>query len=208
MTKLEEQIKKSENLKSKLTEEILAIEGMSSPKTKHLLNNLCTNSSNWLEIGSYRGCTLIAAAYQNINTRIWAVDNFSQFDHQNTNKGILYGNIKKHVPSSNITFLNMDFKELSDSPNIRDNSLDVLFYDGEHTEQAQYDGLSITYKLMKDEFICLVDDWNFPEVEIGTLRAIKDLNLNVLEQYILPANFNGDVENWWNGLFVARMKKT
>ena len=55
---------------------------MSSSKVRHLINNLCSlNGTRYLEIGSYKGSTLIAAAKGNENAlaRLSAVDDFSQF---------------------------------------------------------------------------------------------------------------------------------
>ena len=56
---------------SKLTEEIMQIEGLTSRKVKSLLNNLCgLEDCSYLEFGTYKGATFCAAIYNNdINYR-------------------------------------------------------------------------------------------------------------------------------------------
>jgi hypothetical protein len=60
---------------------------------------------------------------------------------------------------------------------------------------------------MDDEFIYMCDDWNWPDVKNGTSRAIQSKNLSIVKEWDLPANGNGDLENWWNGLWVAILRK-
>ncbi len=50
---------------SSLTQQILNIDGMSSPKVRHFLNNLCSlPGTSYLEIG-WKGSTWISALYGN-----------------------------------------------------------------------------------------------------------------------------------------------
>ena len=70
------------NHKSNLDEDVLSINGMSSPKVRHLINNICSISgiSHYLEVGTWRGSTLISAISNNKNIKMaLGVDNFSQF---------------------------------------------------------------------------------------------------------------------------------
>ena len=50
-------------------------------------------------------------------------------------------------------------------------------------------------------------DWNAPGVKEGTYQAISELGYQVLKQWELPARGNGDIHNWWNGLYVAVIHK-
>src|SRR5579864_9299188 len=66
---------------SKLNLAILNIHGMSSPIIRHFLNNICSlTGANYLEIGCWKGSTLVAAGYHNPLQDIIAIDNWSQFD--------------------------------------------------------------------------------------------------------------------------------
>lgn len=38
--------------------------------------------------------------------------------------------------------------------------------------------------------------------------AFKELHYNVLHEWSLPADYNGDEKNWWNGLYVAIIEKS
>src|SRR3990170_4857741 len=73
-------IDNANNLKSKIDQSILDIEGQSSPKVRHLLNNLCSfKNCKYLEIGSLLGSTFCSACYKNNLTRAVSIDNFSEF---------------------------------------------------------------------------------------------------------------------------------
>ena len=64
---------------------------------------------------------------------------------------------------------------------------------------------------MDDEFILIVDDWNWIDVQRATMDSIKDLNLNVLWSKEIKLNNDGntthDKEGWWNGISVFLIKK-
>src|SRR5262245_42345313 len=64
---------------SKLCPEILELEGFSSPTTRSFLNSLCsTRSVNYLEVGVWKGSTLISASYKNTG-QFTGIDNFSEW---------------------------------------------------------------------------------------------------------------------------------
>ena len=51
---------------SQLNSKILNLEGMSSDKVRHFLNNICSlEHGNYLEIGVWKGSTFISALYKN-----------------------------------------------------------------------------------------------------------------------------------------------
>src|SRR4051812_30601409 len=59
-------ISEADEGRSRISPAALAIEGMSSPKVRHLLNNLCAfDACRYLEVGSYKGSTLCAAMSNN-----------------------------------------------------------------------------------------------------------------------------------------------
>ena len=59
-------INKANNKQSDLPIEILEMEGMSSVKIRHLLNNICNfEGCNLLETGRYKGSTLCSSIYNN-----------------------------------------------------------------------------------------------------------------------------------------------
>ena len=44
-------------------------------------------------------------------------------------------------------------------------------------------------------------------VKEGTYSAFSELAYQVIRQWELPAQGNGDIHNWWNGLYVAVIHK-
>ena len=67
----------SDRNESKLSADILSMEGMSGTKTRHLYNNICSLSgANYLEIGVFRGSTFCSAIYGN-NIKATGIDNWS-----------------------------------------------------------------------------------------------------------------------------------
>ena len=57
---------------------VLQVEGMSTPKIRHLLNNINRWGRNYLEIGSHKGSTFVSSLYGN-EKRGWSIDNYSEF---------------------------------------------------------------------------------------------------------------------------------
>lgn len=190
---------------SKLPKPILDIHGMSSPKVRHFLNNLCSlPNTNYLEIGIWKGSTFISALYGNQNTisHATAIDNWSQSGGPFAE---FQKNSEQNIPDSKYFLLANDcFSiEVKKIPS----PVNIYFYDGDYTEPAQELAFTHYNDAFEDVFIAVVDDWNFPEVSKGTYNAFKKLNYKILFEQVLPADFNGDTANWWNGLYVAVIQK-
>lgn len=196
-----------EQKSSKLSRDVLKVPGMTSPKVKHFLNNLCTlTNCTYLEIGVWKGATFTAALYHNQDSIIQAVgiDNWSEF-------GGPYQEFKKYT---SLYLKNIPFQFYSHDAftiNIGElfkNPVDIYFYDGNHTAQSQE--LAFTYydSIFADAFIAIVDDWNHPPVPIGTRNAFEKLGYTILFERILPARPQGeDINQWWNGLYVAVIRR-
>lgn len=191
---------------SLLNEDILSLEGMSSRKVRHLLNNIAQQSESYLEIGSWKGSTLISAAYKT-NCKIYAMDNFSEFNANGTILETLTHNINWLIPGRNIQFVNADFHSILSIPDFNPTEIQSYFFDGNHSEQSQYDGIVCVESVLAEEFILMVDDWNYEPTRRGTIKALTDLSFKTKENYYLPAAHNGDVREWWNGLWIARIVK-
>jgi hypothetical protein len=199
---LEDSVFKSIREKSKITQEILNIDGMSSAKGRHLLNNLCSLPDiNFLEIGSYEGSTSIASLYNN-NINYTIIDNFKLgIEH----KDKLINNFTKYL-GYNPNLIDDDcFSFNPKDRGIKD--VNLYFYDGEHEEIDQYSALVHYYDCLSDEFIYVVDDTNYPPVLLGTFRAIQEKKLKIKWHRTLFATHNGDFANYWNGMYVAVLSK-
>ena len=51
----------------------------------------------------------------------------------------------------------------------------VYLFDGPHERDDQYDGVKLAQPALDEEFVLIVDDWNWPAVRAGTLDAVRDL---------------------------------
>ncbi len=203
-------IKKAEHHISQLNQEVLQVDGMSSPKVRHFLNNLCSRpDTHYLEIGCWKGSTLISSLFNNRNTIVSAIaiDNWSNHYHNERLKDEFHANCNRFLLPDQYHFYEVDCFKIT--PNeVCPSPVNTYFYDGEHTALDQE--LAFTYynDRLDDVFIAVIDDWNHPPVPEGTEIAFKKLNYQVLFQQVLPARWNGDTENWWNGLYVAVIRKS
>jgi len=191
------------NGESKLTKEILDLEGMSSNNVRHFLNNLISyiDDVKYLEVGIWKGSTFISALYNNTYTYATAVDNFCSFGSPKEESRL---NLKNfiNVPNENTEFIESEFEKI-----IFTKKYNVYFYDGEHDALSQENAFVLLNNNLYDNFIAIVDDWNHLPTKEGTLSAFKKLNYNVLSEWELSSNGNADTKNWWNGLYVALIEK-
>ena len=208
-TLLVQQVKNSiENAKngvSRLDDRVLSIDGMSSSKVRHLLNNLCSlPSTSYLEIGVWQGSTLISALFGNRNSisHAIAVDNWSQFGGP---KMAFMQNITKLLSAKSVHFYDQDCFSINKA--IFKYPVTTYFYDGDHDQESQYKAFTYFNDVFADVFIAVVDDWNWDAVQVGTRNAFKDLGYQVLFEEVLLANYTGDKEGWWNGLYIGVIKK-
>ena len=76
-------------------------------------------------------------------------------------------------------------------------------YDGAHTYKDHYKSLVNFYEIFDDEFIFIVDDWNWIQVRDGTYDAIEKLKLNIKFFYE-----NREINyTWHNGIGVFILSK-
>lgn len=236
ISRVENAIQSAETNTTKLTDTQFCIGGMSSRKVRIFLNEMIKPDTNYLEIGVWCGSTFISALYGNQYKSAIAIDDFSEFTDEFYLRECKNGDdiqklaemsvIEETVASGNNLFLkncnksNIDnFKLIeSDCFNLTDSDLesikevDVYLYDGGHSEDEQRKALTYYIDKLSDVFILIVDDWNFPEAKSGTRLGIQETNIKIHKEWELYANGiaysgGGDLENWWNGYYVAVCEK-
>jgi hypothetical protein len=91
----------------------------------------------------------------------------------------------------------------------------VYLFDGPHAEQDQYDGIRLVEAALDDEFVLIVDDWNWLRVRKGALRAINDLKMSVLFALEIRTSLDdshgstsGPRSDWHNGYFIGVLTKS
>jgi hypothetical protein len=185
---------------SKIDNDILSINGMSTPKVRHLMNNICSfDECKFLEVGTYMGSTLCSAAFNN-NGSFIGVDNFSEFhsvvnpSHVNSQDNTR-ANLKKNIDSlnqKNISFYEKDFFNID--LNIKE-KINVFFYDGVHTIEHQYSNLKIAKTFLDEYVVYIVDDFfcKVSKPKQASITAINDFKFEVLFYCELPENKNNEL---------------
>lgn len=200
---IKQAIERADRLESKIDDETMSkLEGLSSPRVRHLLNNLAAQATSYLEIGCYLGGTLRAALHGNDHLYCAAIDNFSMSP------------ATRDQFFKNTTGLNFDFFEEDsfsfDTKKIKQ-PIDLYFFDGCHSVDAQYKAVSYFLPVMAGEFVMVIDDWDMNKVQVGTKTAFIDFKIKPLESYELRgASGKPDEErlkSWWGGLGIFKIRK-
>jgi len=196
-------IEKAERLESEAVPECLAIDGMSSARVRHFLNNITAmDGCRYLEIGCWKGSTLISALCKRPDVTHWVIENWSEFggprEELLTNfKNIIGG--KPNLIEENCLYFDIAKYDIS--------GVNVFFYDGAHDFGSQSRAIQHFAPVLAKESILIVDDWDFPWVESATMGAIMGLGLKLKFSIALPSTTLNDVDGWWNGLFVSVVRK-
>jgi hypothetical protein len=198
------------NEQGKLNDFVMGIEGMSGRKFRYFLNNLLGKVSNprYLEVGSWAGSTFCSAIFGN-TLRAVAIDNWSQFGGPVNH---FFANLAHCCTVATRTsvifedFRKVDFGALG--------KFNVYLFDGPHAYQDQYDGLIRAWDGLTEEFVFIVDDWNWDGVRAGTMDAIRDLGLEIqtkIEVRTTQDNSHpavaGKQSDWHNGYFISVLRK-
>lgn len=198
----------AENNISKITPEIISMEGMSGTKTRHFYNNLL-NSENirYLEIGTWKGSSVCSAMCGNKND-IVCIDNWSEFGGP---KNEFIENFTKFKGENNAIFIEKDCFSIDTRCLPKFN---IYMYDGNHTSDSHYKALLHYYECLDDMFIYIVDDWNWYDVRNGTKEAIQKLNLTILYEKEIILTSDGSTtpepllsQTWWNGIYIVILQK-
>jgi len=210
---IELSLKKTDIYNSKINREILEIDGMSGKKTRHFYNNICSmDGTRYLEIGTWKGSSICSAMCNNSMT-CTAIDNWSQYG------GAAFGwpniqfatNFNKFKGKNNATFIEQDCWNVDVSTIGKFN---VYMYDGAHGETSHFQAINHYLDCLDDEFIYLIDDWNWERVRNGTMKSIKQNNLKILYQKEIRTTSDnshgeprGQNSDWHNGISIFVLKK-
>ena len=190
---------------SKITNEIIAMEGMSGTKTRHFYNNLLNaKDARYLEIGTWKGSSVCSAMCNN-KSKVVCIDNWSEFGGP---KSEFLVNFEKFKGENEASFIENDCYKVDVSALPKFN---IYMYDGNHSNESHYKALLHYYHCLDDVFIFIVDDWNWKDVRDGTVNSIQKLNLKVLYEKEIRLSWDEktthEKNTWWNGIYVAILQK-
>ena len=193
----------ADNNMSKITDDIIVMDGMSGTKTRHFYNNLLNfHDARYLEIGTWKGSSVCSAMCGNKAT-IVCIDNWCQFGGP---KGEFLLNFNKHKGENEASFVENDCYKIDVTKLPKFN---IFMYDGEHSSESHYKALLHYYNCLDDIFIFIVDDWNWKDVREGTFNSIQKLNLKILYEKEIRLTFDNSTTtgSWWNGIYVTILQK-
>jgi lysophospholipase L1-like esterase len=200
---------KARRCEGKLTSGVLSMEGFSGRKYRYLINSLVEKSKNarYLEIGSYFGSTFCAAIQGNSVTAV-AIDNWSGFG--GPIRGFLQNLSSVSTKDTKVNLLSEDFRKVQYD---HIGPFNILFFDGPHDYKDHLEALPLTWKAMDQEFVYIVDDWNWDFVRNGTLDSFRSLSMEILYQLEIRTSPDpqrtkrGKDSFWHNGYFLAVIRK-
>ena len=185
--------------------EEMNVPGMAGVKSRRFLNRLCCHAEcKYLEVGTHRGASLFAAAWNN-SGHFTGIDNFSKFNSVHPEK-VLADNIVRFQQTCNASFVKGDCWSVA--PSLECGMVDVFFYDGDHSEQATGYSLSAFYHALAKTSVVIFDDWNLGGVQRGAKAAVDSGAFRVIHRWEEFTKANGDKEGWWNGIGVFALEKT
>jgi len=205
-------IQQGEKGMSKLHSEgaILAIDGMSGNKTRHFYNRMLElefpgRSTNYLEVGVWKGSSFVSAMYGNNHVKACAIDNWCEFGGP---KNAFHDNINKYLSSQvdNIRVLEKDCFKVTASE-VEFTPFDIYLYDGGHQEEEHKQAITYMKPFLADTSIVLVDDWNWECVKKGTHAGFTEAGMKVLFAADVGAGGDSDRAGFWNGCGVFVVQK-
>jgi precorrin-6B methylase 2 len=183
------------------------IPGMATENKLRLLNcavaSLDPNESEvYVEVGCYKGASLVGAAASNPHARIFACDNFSQFDGA---ADALRRTLDAHTAPGQVTFHDMDFRDFLAAAPWRPARIGAYFYDGGHSFADQYDGIALAIEHLADDALVIIDDTNKRAARSANNLVARALpGFKLLLDLRTPRNHS---PTWWNGIQVYRYQR-
>ena len=191
--------------KSRLPPEAATIRGMTSPKIRHLLNNLCAMPNTvYVEMGLYKGATFVAALAGNEDTvkTAYGIDNWSLFP-SHLPRERFWEHHAKYLSAFGSRLHIHDTSLFDISPDAIAEPVTIFYYDADHihTHKAVLKFLP----RLADPCIIILDDWSRPEIR-NDWEKIK-AEVTVHKEWELYSYVKDDLDHWWCGLFLAVITK-
>jgi len=185
------------------------VPGMATESKLALLNLAAAHLGDgeaYLEVGSFKGLSLIGAMLDNPGRRFYAVESFLEFNLDGRAlREELLGNLRRWVDLDQLELLEGDCFELLRRPGVLREPVGVYFYDGAHGRLPHYLALALAEPWLADRALVVVDDASWPMVARATdryLRAHPGYRL----LFDLAARHEEDPA-WWNGVKLYEFER-
>jgi hypothetical protein len=211
---------------SKISEREREIFGLSSVRLRNLLNNLCSKpDTNYLELGVYKGATLVSALFGNPGAKAIGVDNY-KYDEREPKKWApndtiwenvksqLHDNLRRYtdpdmsVNTQNITMLEDSFENIDWSAQPKS---DICFFDINPAGTKEYDAFfTDVLKALKTESLVIFtnysNDKSANELEAALQKHADKLTINWKRKRI--SSGLSDSTQYYSGILILGIKKT
>jgi len=166
----------------------------------------------YLEIGVFRGLSLLSVAAANPDVPCYGIDNFAFFDRDGQNLSLVRER-QAALGAHNAHLINEDYENALEAlgRHLGSRRVAVYFIDGPHDYRSQLMCLQLALPFLHDEAVILVDDSNYRDVR----QANRDFLVThpqfalLFEAYTPchPANMTPEQlaaarDGWWNGVNV------
>ena len=209
-------IDNASSFKSNFVSEGYEIQGITSNRVRHFLNNLCSyDDAVYLELGTLMGSTFFAATMGN-DIDNFGVDNYSEPECKPMTKNLHWNEVgnafeefKRYFDkyeNGKSTFIKSDILSLKEE-DFDGKKPNVVFYDASHDYVQQLNNLNHIAPLLADKFILIIDDANFDGVIESAIQFVKDNNYDLYFERKILSKIIENPTHWWNGLFVMVLEK-
>jgi protein O-GlcNAc transferase len=180
------------------------VPGLARPNNLALLNlaaKCVARGETYVEVGAFRGSSLIGALLDNDGVEFLAIDDFS---HSGGSREELERNLARFGFDGRVTILEGDAFELLPGGVLAGRRVGVYYYDAAHTYEQQLDGLLLAEPYLADDALLIVDDtdWDFVDAAVRDYRAQRP---NVTSLLRIEGKDEGQPW-WWEGVEVMEWR--
>jgi len=188
------------------------IVGLLQRFTSFFSQNYGNSEVCYLEVGVFKGMTLLSTAVSCPNFPCYGIDNFAYFDKEGKNLSIVIER-QNRLGVCNAHLIQEDYEDalLNLPARIDSKKVGVYFIDGPHDYRSELMCLEMGLPYLHENALIVVDDCNYRHIR----QAVNDFLIThpeyklIFEAYTKchPNHMNSEeykeaVEGWWNGVNV------
>lgn len=174
---------------------------MSTPTIYGIIRALCAETRGpYLEVGSYRGMSLLAAGAEQTFVRCYGVDMFTGVGYRADNKDILLSQI---APYRNIDLLEGDYAEVLPDLQRKRRKFSVVFIDGPHEEGHTARQLELCAPMLKKGGYIVIDDYQMHSVK-AEADTFFEARRGEFEEVFQRTTDKRNHRAWWNGILINK----
>ena len=185
------------------------VEGITSDRTRQLLNQLGKLSTSYLEIGVLNGGTFCSVLDGN-TLKAYAIDMWKEQTQPangsteiKSSKQTFIENVREFKGRNSVKLFDCNFLDVDKS---QIDSIDMFFYDADHSKEMTCSAVKYYSDKFADEAILIFDDANFDGVVAGAKEGFQEAGLEVIYEKLLLNDLE-DGDQWWNGVYIVVVRR-